>query len=129
MPIYYSYDEKANLVHSHLMCDCSSNELVENMRHIVNSQHIHDGFVELVDLERLDVLDVDSDALVQLKEVFSACKNKGCKRIVFFQPHPNRQELLMARKLRLLMSQASPENDNILVFTRNRDRLLKLIES
>ena len=127
MPVYYSYDQKKNVVHSYAMCNCGSSEFVENMKNIANSNDIHDGFVELVDLERMNGLDVSSGEMENLKEAFTECKKKGCKRIIFFQPNPGRQDMKMVRALKSLMTNALPDKDNLLVFTRSHKRLQKLM--
>ncbi len=127
MPVFYSYDEKNNLVHSFAMCDCGSSDLIENMRHIAQSDDINHGFVEVVDMEQMDELDISPEELESLKDAFFECHNKGCKRIVFHQPNTNRKDLKVLRLLKNMVKGALSGKDDVVVFTRNRKELEKSV--
>lgn len=129
MPVYYSYDEKNNLVRSYAMSDCGSNEFVENMKNIASSDDIQDGFVGLVDLERMNSLSLSDKELVQLKDAFTECENKGCKRIILFRPNACIKELKMVRLLKNLIANGTPGKENLLCFTRSHEKLQYLMST
>ncbi len=127
MPIYYSYDEKSNLVHSFAMSDCASSEFVENIKNIAQCNDINDGYVELVDLEQVSELNIAPDELKQLKDAFNECKNNGCKRIIFYQPNPRKKDIRLIRSLKKMMHNGLHSREHLLVFARSRTQLNELI--
>lgn len=120
MPVFYSYDKKRNVVRSYAMSDCGSKEFVENMHHIAQSDDINDGFVELIDMERMSALDVPAEELDNLQDALTKCEEKGCKRFVFFHPNPGQKDLKLAKKIKGMMSKSK------VIFTRNHDTLHEL---
>ena len=125
MPVFYSYDEKSNVVRTFAMSECGSSDLIENMKNIVNSSDIQDGFVELVDLERANGLALSPCELDEFHDMLLECNNKGCKKVIFYHPNHCLKEAMGL--LKGLLGRATFGDREFLAFANSHEQLQELM--